>query len=121
MIGTALALYVLVLMVFKARSERADVAAAREELVSELLRLRDAEDVHFRATGAYATFGEAGLDYQPPAHLLFQLHADGVRGWRGVIADSTLPVPPRACGVFVGDPALAPNRATVRPGVPACW
>jgi hypothetical protein len=121
MVGTGLAIYLLVLLVHRAGTRRAAVEEARQEFVDELLRLRDAQDRFFRRTGGYAGREDPRLGYTPPPALLFALHADGARGWRAVVADSSLPVPPRACGVFVGDPALAPNRASVRPGEPACW
>ena len=121
MIGTGLAIYVLVLMVFRARTRRVDLEAAREGLVHQVELIRQAEDAAFRATGGYLPLDDPRLGYRRPDSLLVSLHADGSRGWRAVVGDSGLPVPPRACGVFVGDPVLAPHRATVRPGEPACW
>ncbi len=118
---TGLALFVLLVMVIRARADRTDLDRRHAALRSTLAQLVALQQEQYARSGRYVT----GLDSLPgwstPPDLRVEFTADDDQDWRAVATDPGLLSPPRSCGVFLGRAATAPHRAVLEPGVPACW
>jgi len=126
MLATGLAVMLIVAVMVWAAADRNEVSRRREALLATLDRLSEAQEDAFARDGRYAAHlaQHGGMDTarfvaSPGISLRFEwLRATA---WRAVVRDSALSVGPRSCGIFRGEADASPHRATVRPGIPACW
>ncbi len=120
-IATAVALFILAVMLVKSRSENRAVERNRQELVRLLERLAAAERNHHEETGRFAgTPTDLGVTNSDPG-IILTMELSGSDGWSAVARHTALTVPPDRCGIFLGAQSASPHRAVVRTGVVSCW
>ncbi len=120
-LATGLAVFVLLVMVIRARAERTGIAARRAALRGALQELVTLQQDRYAFSGRFATTLDSLADWVPPPGVVVRFTADDDQDWRAIATDPDLSVPPRTCGVYLGRPESAPHRAVVEEGVPACW